>query len=130
PHTFIPPRGTPCEIRLLSVEPHYRKTAVFAGLVKQLAEAAKARGCDVALISGTIRQLRLYAHLGFEPFGPLVGKPGAYYQPMMLTLEHFENRGLENHSAVSFLPGPVEICSRARAAFASPAVSHRSPRFG
>jgi aspartate aminotransferase-like enzyme/GNAT superfamily N-acetyltransferase len=127
--SFIPPRRTPCEIRLLAVEPQYRKTAVFAGLVRRLAETAKARGCDLALISGTVRQRRLYAHLGFEAFGPLVGKPGAYYQPMMLTLERFEDRGFENRSSVSFLPGPVEICSEARVAFASPAVSHRSPRF-
>jgi hypothetical protein len=29
----------------------------------------------------------MYRHLGFNPFGPLVGKEGAYYQPMYLTLE-------------------------------------------
>jgi len=30
-----------------------------------------------------------YKHMGFVPFGPLVGKPGALYQPMYLTIESF-----------------------------------------
>ena len=49
-------------------------------------------GFDLALISGTTRQLKLYAHLGFVPFGPLVGTPEALFQPMMLTLERFAPR--------------------------------------
>jgi hypothetical protein len=49
-------------------------------------------GFDLALISGTTRQLKLYEHLGFVPFGPLVGTPEALFQPMMLTLERFAPR--------------------------------------
>ena len=123
--SYLPSQCVPCEVRLLAVEPQFRRTAVFCRLVQRLAQAAIARGCDLALISGTTRQLKLYAHLGFEPFGPLVGKPGALYQPMMLTLERF----LRRSHPVSFLPGPVEMCSEARSAFAAPALSHRSAPF-
>jgi len=34
----------------------------------------------------------LYRHLGFVPFGPLVGEPGAQFQPMYLSLEAFQRR--------------------------------------
>jgi hypothetical protein len=44
----------------------------------------------MALISGTTRQQRLYRHLGFVPFGPLVGTPEALFQPMYLTKERLE----------------------------------------
>jgi aspartate aminotransferase-like enzyme len=41
----------------------------------------------MGLISGTTRQQRFYRHLGFEPFGPLVGSGDARFQPMYLTVE-------------------------------------------
>jgi hypothetical protein len=47
---------------------------------------AMERKHDLALISGTTRQQRLYRHLGFLPFGPLVGSGEARFQPMYLTL--------------------------------------------
>ena len=46
----------------------------------------------IAVISGIVQQQKLYAHLGFEPFGPLIGTPEAQFQPMMLTLERFAPR--------------------------------------
>ena len=46
----------------------------------------------MALLSGTTRQEKLYRHLGFRPFGPLVGEPGAQFQPMYLSLEAFQRR--------------------------------------
>lgn len=42
---------------------------------------------DFMLISATVRQLKLYGHIGFVPFGPLVGTPEAPYQPMYLSRE-------------------------------------------
>ncbi|MGQ0545242.1 MAG: aminotransferase class V-fold PLP-dependent enzyme [Betaproteobacteria bacterium] len=133
----LPPGRRPCEIRLLAVEPAWRKTSVFLGLVLRLAEVARVRGYDLALISGTTRQLRLYGHLGFRPFGPLVGAAGAQYQPMQLTLEGFEERMgelLADHGpaqpAVSFLPGPVQVGAAAERAFRDAALSHRDERFG
>lgn len=130
---YLPPGRNPCEIRLLSVRPAYRKSAVFAGLIARLAQLARLRGHDLALISGTTRQLKLYAHLGFVPFGPLVGTRAAQYQPMRLTLEDFERSARRliqaPASRVSFMPGPVEIGREVRAAFSSRPQSHRGEDF-
>ncbi len=83
---LLPPHRSPCEVRLLAVVPGQRKTAVFGGILKRVVELGLARGHDLALISGTTRQTRLYRHLGFTPFGPLVGTSRAPYQPMYLEL--------------------------------------------
>ena len=88
--SYLPPRRSPCEFRLLAVEPAHRSGTVFLGLLKAMAEHAFAEGYDLAVISGTVRQLKLYRHLGFLPFGPLVGSDDALYQPMYLTKEAFE----------------------------------------
>src|SRR6185295_16161052 len=77
------------EVRLLSVEKEYRNGFVFSKLVGLIAQHFKDRGFDLAIISGTVRQLRLYKHLGFIPFGPVVGTGDAQFQPMYLTLETF-----------------------------------------
>lgn len=125
-----------CEVRLLSVEPKLRKTSVFLGLILRLVEVAKARGYDMALISGTTRQLKLYQRLGFVPFGPVVGSGDALYQPMYLSLEGFEEqvkalveRAQREAKEAVFLPGPVEAHERVARAFAGPPVSHRGPAF-
>jgi N-acyl amino acid synthase FeeM len=90
---WLPPHRKAVEVRLLAVRREWRKTSVFLGLMTFLSRHFMAQGCDLALISGTVRELKLYRHLGFEPFGDLVGAPGAMYQPMLLTLEAFERRG-------------------------------------
>lgn len=87
---YLPPGRCLCEIRLLSVVPSRRNGAVFQGLLKLLLEHGVSKGYTLAVISGTVRQLKLYKHLGFKPFGPLVGPPDAQYQPMFLTLEKFQ----------------------------------------
>jgi GNAT superfamily N-acetyltransferase len=89
---FLPAGRRLCEIRLLAVEPEHRHTPVASRLLQALALHAIREGCDAALISGTTRQQKLYRHLGFEPFGPLVGSPGAQFQPMFLSLEAFKAR--------------------------------------
>lgn len=86
---FLPPHRSPCELRLLSVRPEYRKSRTTAQLLALAWKHCRERGFDLALISGTTRQIKLYEHMGFEAFGPLVGTPGAYYQPMYLTLGRF-----------------------------------------
>lgn len=125
------------EVRLLSVEKDYRTGQVFCGLVRLLAQHFRERGCDLAIISGTTRQTRLYAHLGFQPFGPLVGSGEAQFQPMHLTLETFldwskavspESDTVQKMLA-SYLPGPVEVHEEVKRAFESGPVSHRSDRF-
>jgi ribosomal protein S18 acetylase RimI-like enzyme len=85
----LPAHRMAVEIRLLSVAPAHRKTSVFRELTTILAGHFMARGCDLAVISGTVRELKLYRHLGFEPFGERVGSADASYQPMYLTLDAF-----------------------------------------
>lgn len=88
---YLPPdpQRKLCEIRLLAVEPNERYSRVAWELIQVLAEHAIGEHCNCALISGTVRQLKFYHHLGFADFGPLVGKPGAEFQPMQLSLARF-----------------------------------------
>jgi GNAT superfamily N-acetyltransferase len=88
--SYLPPGRSCCELRLLAVDPLYRYGRVFRGLCRLVIEYCKRHGYDLALISGTTRQQKLYRHLGFVPFGPLVGTPGALFQPMYLTMERLE----------------------------------------
>lgn len=90
--SYLPPGRSMCEIRLLAVEKGYRNSTVLRGLLEQVVHYCRRSGCDLALISGTTRQQKLYHHLGFVPFGPLVGHPPALFQPMYLTQEAFEAR--------------------------------------
>ncbi len=87
--SYLPPYKSICEIRLLAVEPDRRKTRVFTGLILQLAKYCDDHDYDLGIMSGTTRQLKMYRHLGFTPFGPLVGREGAHYQPMYLTLASY-----------------------------------------
>jgi aspartate aminotransferase-like enzyme len=126
------------EVRLLATEKEHRGGRLLLGLVGAVASHLVDVGCDVAIISGTTRQLKLYRHLGFEAFGPLVGSPGAMFQPMYLTRQRFKEiirsllpslRSDDGFGAVSFLPGPVDVPPEVRKAFAGPPASHRSDQF-
>jgi hypothetical protein len=87
------PRGRSiCELRLLAVERSERRGRLLPRLLDAVWRHAVARGHDVAIISGIVQQQKLYTHLGFEPFGPLIGTPEAQFQPMMLTIERFAPR--------------------------------------
>lgn len=132
----LPPGSTPCELRLLAVEPEHRNGVVFRGLVRELARYCIPKGFNVFLISGAVRQLKLYKHLGFVPFGPLVGTPEAPYQPMYLTLDAYRQSTagvIEEESStpqpLRFVPGPVDMHPDVVAALALPAVSHRDDAF-
>lgn len=134
--SFLPPGRRACEIRLLSVEKDFRNGQVFRGLASLMWQFGVEHGYDLAVISGTTRQQKLYRHLGFVPFGPQVGKGDALFQPMYLTLEQFEKQAeiflrqpLRPHRPVSFLPGPVAIHAQVRKAFERPPDSHRSDFF-
>jgi aspartate aminotransferase-like enzyme len=152
---YLPPARKICEYRLLAVLPEYRKGRVLVGLVAELVRYCLARGYDLALISGTTRQQKLYRHLGFVPFGPLVGSGEATFQPMYLTPENAathifplmpeevappgpngaatgesppsEDAG--RSEPVNLLPGPVAIPAEVAAALAEPPVSHRAEVF-
>lgn len=136
---YLPANRTLCEIRLLVVRVGYRHSRVLPGLIRELVRICRHRGYEYALISATTRQLKLYTHLGFEPFGPQVGQPGAYYQPMGMAIEQFERKvpWLESHSAHTeakrardrpkcLLPGPVDVHASVLAAAGKPPEYHRS----
>jgi aspartate aminotransferase-like enzyme len=133
--TYLPPHRKAVEIRLLAVAPGYRHSAVFAGLVRMISRHFVDKQCDLALISGTVRQLKLYRHLGFRPFASPVGTEDALYQPMFLTLEAlectdlFRPAGMRAGRAANFLPGPVAIEPEVLAAAAARPISHREPAF-
>ncbi len=135
--SYLPPGRKVMEVRLLSVEKEYRNGLVFSRLAGLLAQHFRAQGFDLAIISGTVRQTKLYRHLGFEPFGPLVGAAEAQFQPMLLTLETFTqiSKSLSPPSAdvdkimASYLPGPVDVHEEVRKAFERGPVSHRSDAF-
>jgi GNAT superfamily N-acetyltransferase len=89
---YLPAGRSTCELRLLAVERGHRAGRVAPALLAYLWRHLLEQGYDLAIISGTTRQLKLYGHLGFIPFGPLVGSPEARFQPMMLTRERFGAR--------------------------------------
>src|ERR1044071_5737830 len=140
--THLPSGRRVCEIRLLAIEKKFRGARggqVLSGILALLWQHGVERGYDLAIISGTTRQAKLYAHLGFVPFGPLVGTGDAQFQPMYVTLETFEVTAREflrssparsfHPSAVNFLPGPVAVRREVRRAFEQAPESHRAESF-
>lgn len=132
----LPPGRAWCEIRLLALERCYRGSPLLTSLLRVLSKAVEERGRDAAVISATTRQLKLYRHLGFTPFGPLVGREGAWYQPMWVSLERLraavpllaETKTAPASPAaepLNFTPGPVEMPEYVRAAFLRPPMPHR-----
>jgi aspartate aminotransferase-like enzyme/GNAT superfamily N-acetyltransferase len=133
---FLPVGESVVEVRLLAVEPEFRRGRLLAGLFRFMAEACIRRGYSLGVASGTLRQARLYSRMGFVPFGQPVGTAEASYQPMYITLASalkvFERLGEPLAAAarpISFLPGPVEVSQGVREAFCRPALSHRTDRF-
>jgi aspartate aminotransferase-like enzyme len=135
--SHLPPGHRVCEVRLLSVEKEYRTGQVFCGLVGLVLQYCEEIGYTLAIISGTVRQQKLYRHLGFMPFGPLVGSADAQFQPMYLTHELFEENARSllqlvttpRVSLTNFLPGPVEVHPDVQEAFSRMPVSHRAVAF-
>jgi aspartate aminotransferase-like enzyme len=140
--THLPKGRTVCEIRLLAIDKQFRGSRggqILSGLLALLWQHGVERGYDLAIISGTMRQLRLYQHLGFVPFGPVVGTGEAQFQPMYVKLETFEVTAREflrsspaksfQPSAANFLPGPVAVRREVRRAFEQAPESHRADSF-
>jgi aspartate aminotransferase-like enzyme len=137
--SYLPAGRTVCEIRLLAVEKKFRGARVLQGILALLWQHGVEMGYDLAIISGTTRQQKLYQHLGFVPFGPVVGTGDAQFQPMYITLETFEVTAREflrssparsfHPSAVNFLPGPVAVRREVRRAFEQSPESHRADSF-
>lgn len=137
--SYLPTGRKICEIRLLAVERKFRGAQVLQGILALLWQHGVEKGYDLAIISGTPRQFRLYQHLGFVPFGPTVGAGEAQFQPMYVTLETFESTAREflrsspsrsfHPSAVNLLPGPVTVRREVRRAFEQAPESHRGELF-
>jgi hypothetical protein len=81
---LLPPFRSACEIRLLTIRPDRRKSLVFGRLMQALIAHCLEGNYDIALISGRLENIPIYAKVGFQAFGPRVGKPGAWYQPMYI----------------------------------------------
>lgn len=140
--SYLPDHGSLCEIRLLAVVKDCRTPRVFQGLMLKLANYVESHGYDLAVMSGTVRQAKLYRQLGFTPFGPLVGTGEALYQPMYLTLAAFSQLKTSTRTfagdgaspastatTVNFLPGPVTISEPVRQTLNNLPVSHRCADF-
>lgn len=135
--SYLPAHRSLCEARLLAVEREFRNGFVFRGLVSQVLEYVKLHNIDLTIISGTTRQQKLYTHLGFVPFGSLVGTKEALYQPMYITRELFDKQEpafeeIQDHIPgwiANFLPGPVGVSEGVRNAFNASPFSHRSEVF-
>ena len=130
----LPPGRNPCEVRLLAIEREHRAGAVLPGLLSVLSRHAAENGFDCAVISATTRQTKLYSHMGFVPFGPLVGTADAPFQPMLITLESFRSHvrtlpPAARGEMVNVLPGPVPVHPDVSAAFHRGPESHRSDAF-
>lgn len=135
--SFLPSHSSSCEIRLLAIRRRHRASYVLFGLMELVAQFCREKGHDLLVISGTVRQLKLYRHMGFVPFGTVVGTPSAGYQPMHLKLndavfDRYLTHGKEHikhQEKANFLPGPVGMRPEVHAAMATAALSHRSDEF-
>ena len=138
--------GTVCEARLLAVRKRYRRSSVVRGLLKMVGQYCVDHGYVAAVISGVLNQVKLYRHLGFKPFGPVVGTGDARFQPMLLLKSAFESMAFRRFAkdadgdvsfnlpggdsgVANFLPGPVAVLPAVAADFAKPPISHRSLEF-
>jgi aspartate aminotransferase-like enzyme len=127
-----------CEVRLLAVRPGMRRTRVLPGLLTMMAHYCHNGGYDYVVMSGRVSQQQLYRHIGFIPFGPVVGDDDALYQPMYRPVGNVgaEFPGLFHQAVdrppyepVILTPGPVDMPQSVVRAFQQPPVSHRAPEF-
>ena len=121
----------PVEIRLLAIEKTYRNGRPFLGLAQALVRFCMKAGYDIAFISGTVRERKLYGQLGFIPFAHLTGAEEAAFQPMYLTRETFDVgiAGRLSKPQINFLPGPATISDEVRNAMTADPYSHRTIEF-
>lgn len=140
--SYLPEFSSIVEIRLLSVARGYRRGHVLKGLLAYLINQVESRDYDLAIISAAVNQMRLYEHLGFVRFGPLVGREAAMFQPMYLTLDAYREFRSSTRlfsddfcgespssGSINLLPGPVNIDPVIHESFSKIPVSHRAESF-
>ncbi len=135
--SHLPPYRSLCEVRLLTTRKNKRHSRVVHGLLKETLQYCVDKGHDIAIISGILEQQKLYEHMGFVPFGPVVGTEGALFQPMYLTTENYARSKkpaiqistIPSTGRVILTPGPVDIAPPIRRAFSEVTISHRCQEF-
>jgi aspartate aminotransferase-like enzyme len=129
---YLPAFSSICEIRLLAIEAKNRHSKILVGLFQKFIELAAERKYELGVISGLTKQLKLYQHVGFKPFGPVVGTKEAPYQPMYTTLADIKQALSvfnKKQPIFNYLPGPVTIHPRIMKAYAQLPCSHREAGF-
>lgn len=136
--SYLPADRRVCEVRLLAIPKADRSGRVLQHLFGSAWRYLREQGIDLAVISATTRQIKLYRRAGFTPFGPLVGKADAFFQPMYITSEQAAPlfRSLARpHSVVratapvNLLPGPANLRRGAEQRLTERAESHRGASF-
>lgn len=115
-----------CEIRLLAVKKAYRNGRVFSKLATAIYRYFYDKGYTACVISGTVREEKLYTDMGYKQFAPAVGTEDARYLPMVLTRKDsavFRERLRERNTV--FYPGPVAL----EQDIEHSVLSHRSVQF-
>ena len=90
--SFLDFKRSICEIRLLAVRKDRRHGRVVQGLLTMLVNHCVEREYELGIVSGTLTQEKFYDRLGFRPFGPVVGAPGAQFQPMCIDIRECHQR--------------------------------------
>lgn len=123
--------GKLCEIRLLAVKKAHRNGRVFFLLAGALSDYAYKKGYSAAVISGTVREEKLYRQMGFEAFAAPVGTNEARFIPMVLTRGRYENSigARLKQKSYSFFPGPVKLTEDIQKGLLQEPISHRSHDF-
>lgn len=79
---YLPAHDKIVEIRLFAVKPEYRKQGVAISMLQLLIPHLIENGFDLGVISGSVKEQKLYDGIGAVSFGPLVGTDKVPYQPM------------------------------------------------
>jgi aspartate aminotransferase-like enzyme len=124
------------------VWPERRQGPVFGLLMRAMLARCLEMDYDIGLISGRPENEMLYAKFGFEAFGPKVGAPGAWYQPMRIDRATLNRKlavlpkyappvsdGAAPARVRNLLPGPVAHGEKVIAALGLPAEHHRTPAY-
>lgn len=101
--------GNLCELRLLAIKKEHRNGRAMLRLFKALYAYFYEQDFSACVISGTIREVKMYIQIGFEQFAPVVGAKDAEYLPMVLTrkaIDQFRVRMMKD--VKMFYPGPVK----------------------
>lgn len=88
--SYLPPHKSSVEVRLFAVKKNKRKQRVAYAILKKLLPDLIHKGYDLAVMSATVKELKLYRHLGAIAFGSLVGTKEVPYQPMYLHLNNLK----------------------------------------